>query len=91
MSVWRLTGLCAEGAAFALIVAIGAGCSSTRSSADRDCAIWGPAESRGPLGDATTGGAQGAVVGVVTGSVARGVVMGAARTVSACIQNYEGF
>ena len=79
-----------RGALLALVVAVSGGCSSAGSSADRDCAVWGPAESRGPLGDATTGGAQGAVIGVVTGSVARGVVMGAARTVSACWQSYDG-
>ena len=81
----------AAGAVVALSAALSGGCSSAGSSTNRDCAIWGPAQSNGPLGDAATGGAQGAVIGVVTGSVARGVVMGAARTVSACWQNYEGF
>ena len=70
------------------VVALAGGCASGGGSADRDCSVWGPAQSDGPVGDATKGGAQGAVMGVVTGSVARGVVLGAARTVSACAGQY---
>jgi hypothetical protein len=72
-----------------LVLALTAGCASGSGSSDRDCALWGPAESDGPVGDAAKGGAQGAVIGVVTGSVARGVVLGAARNVSACIGQYS--
>lgn len=71
-----------------LFAALLAGCASRGGSSDRDCAMWGPAQSDGPVGDATKGGAQGAVIGVVTGSVARGVVLGAARNVSACLGQY---
>ena len=77
-------------ASVALIALIGGACSSAGPSADRDCAAWGPAKSEGPVGDAAKGAGQGAVIGVVTGSVARGVVLGAARNLSACLEHYQG-